>query len=185
MAMAATEYPGDQLADAADQVDVPQGYRVEIIEGNIIVSPTPLGPHSLITMALQYELKATLPTGHAAVQNVTLVLPQTSQRYIPDLAVLPREILRQEIWKFPIDAAALVAEVTSPGNAQTDRVAKLRGYARSHVPAYLLIDRDSDTVTLFTEPENGLYRRDVKVPFGDKIELPEPFSGEIDTSEFA
>lgn len=65
------------------------------------------------------------------------------------LAVLPREILRQEIWKFPIDAAALVAEVTSPGNAQTDRVAKLRGYARSHVPAYLLIDRDSDTVTLF------------------------------------
>lgn len=184
MTMAATEYPADWLADAAEHVDVPEGYRVEIIEGNILVSSTPLASHGFVTSILHYAVHAAVPDGMEAVQMVSIELPETGQRYIPDLAVFPKEALRQEVWRLPADIAMLVAEVISPGNAQTDRVTKLRGYARSHVPSYLLVDREDRTVTLFTEPSDGIYRRDCKVPFGDKLTLPEPFTGRIDTGEF-
>lgn len=184
MAMAAYEYPDDDLAYTADHIDVPEGFRVEIIEGNIIVSPTPAVRHGLITSILQNEINAVMPSGLYAVQNITLTLPETGQQYIPDLMVLPRDMLDQEEWKLPADAAELVAEVTSPNNAEIDRVKKLRGYARSGVRVYLLVDRLEQTATLFTEPVAGVYQRNVCVAFGQKLPLPEPFSGEIDTSEF-
>lgn len=184
MAMADSEYPYDALEYAMDHMEVPEGYRVEIIEGEIVVSPTPQGPHIKNTTLLQLSLAAAAPSGTDVVQMASIALPETGQRYIPDLLVLPDAILNEPEWLFPGSAALLVVEVTSPHNARTDRVKKLRGYARSHVPAYLLVDREPRTTTLFTEPENGAYRRDVKVPFGEKLPLPEPFSGEIDTSEF-
>lgn len=184
MAMAAYEYPDDKLAYAADQVDVPKGYRVEIIEGEIIVSPSPQGPHIKITTRLERALQDASPSEMDAVQFVTLDLVETGQRYIPDVVVLPSRLLDEPISLFPSDAALLVAEVTSPSNATTDRVRKLRGYARSHIPMYVLVDRQEKSTTLFTAPEDGIYRGDVRVPFGEKLILPEPFSGEIDTSEF-
>lgn len=181
MAMAADDYPSDALADAAERIEVPDGYRVEVIEGNIVVSPTPMGPHALSASRLRTALKACLPPDAEDVEMVTLDLPESGQRYIPDVLVMPSGVLLREEWLFPADEALLVAEITSPSNAETDRVRKLRGYARSTVPMYLLIDRGERTVTLFAEPEGGAYRRHVQVPFGEKIEMPEPFTGSLET----
>lgn len=184
MAMPASDYSADALADAAEHIDVPDGYRVEIIEGNIVVSPTPLGPHALIVSRLHRILRPCLPPDVADVEMVTIELPQTGQRYIPDLLVFPEDTLNTEEWVFSADEALLAVEVTSPHNAETDRVKKLRGYAIADVPAYLLVDRGERLVTLFTEPAGGVYRRHVQVPFGEKVELPDPFTGPIDTTTF-
>jgi hypothetical protein len=37
-------------------------------------------------------------------------------------------------------------------------------------------------VTLFSEPADGDYQRRLQVPFGDAIDLPEPFGFAIETS---
>lgn len=184
MAMPADDYPSDALADAAARIDVPDGYRVEIIEGNIVVRPTPMGPHARNASLLRRALRPCLPPDALDVEMVTLDLTETGQRYIPDVLVLPDDALQREEWLYPAGEALLVAEITSPSNAETDRVRKLRGYARSGVPAYLLIDRGEGSVSLFTEPERGVYRRQMRVPFGEKLDLPEPFTGAVDTATF-
>jgi hypothetical protein len=55
------------------------------------------------------------------------------------------------------------------------------------VPLYLLIDRfdeDGPAVTLFYDPVDGHYQHVVRIPFGEKVSLPEPFGIDLDTGGF-
>ena len=174
----------DWLAYAADQVDVPKGYRVEIIEGNIVVSPTPQGFHAVTTRSLRRAIEPMLPDGAIDLEMISFELPESGQRYVPDLVVVPSVVAESSEWLFPASEALLVAEVTSPGNGDNDRIKKLRGYATSLIPIDLLIDREARTVTVFTEPADRAYRRHTQVPFGEPVELPEPFAGWLDTAQF-
>lgn len=185
MAMPAHEaLTARSLADLADHIQVPAGHRVEIVEGNIVVSPTPQGRHARTTSKLRDALGPLVPEKLMMAEVVSLSLPETEQRYIPDLVVLPEDVLDSAEWLFPAAEALLVVEVTSPGNSEVDRVQKLRGYARSGVPIYLLIDREDRTVSVFSEPEGRIYRQHSQVTFAEPIELPAPFAGNLDTSEF-
>lgn len=68
----------------------------------------------------------------------------------------------------------LVAEVTSFDRRadERDRVKKPRAYAESGIPLYLLVDRDSDTVTVHSEPVKGRYREIRSYDYGERAELP-------------
>ena len=181
MSMPATDEPvTDPLGYAADHIQVPEGHRVEVIEGEIVVSPTPQGRHAVVAYELREQLRAAVPAGFLHVENVTLQLPASRQRYIPDVVILPRDMLDSPEWLFPAEAALLVVEITSPDNADIDRVKKLRGYASSAVPCYLLIDREDRTVSLFSDPEGRIYRHHLQVPFGETVPLPDPFTGTRD-----
>jgi Uma2 family endonuclease len=83
----------------------------------------------------------------------------------------------------PCEGVAMVLEVTSR-RAKVDREVKRRGYARGGVPLYLLVDRDTSTVTLFSEPEGGDYRQQNLAPFGKPLTLPEPFGFDLETADF-
>ncbi|QBI53979.1 Uma2 family endonuclease [Streptomonospora litoralis] len=170
------------LAALADHLDPPEGYRVEIIAANLVVSPTPVGPRIKIASRLQYALRDVLTPDLEIAQTATLVIPHTGERYVPDLVVLPETLLDEHIWKFPATQALLAVEITSPGNAETDRVKKPRGYALGEVPAYLLIDTEHGRWTLFEEPERGVYQRQTQVNTGAKLLLPHPFTGPVDTA---
>lgn len=90
-------------------------------------------------------------------------------------------------WTLPAEKAELVVEITSPSNANHDRIAKVRGYAAAGVPLYLLLDPCHGrvpTATLYGEPENGTYRVLSAVEYGEKLVLPEPFACDVDTSVF-
>jgi Uma2 family endonuclease len=87
-------------------------------------------------------------------------------------------------WLLSANDAEFVAEIVSPHNARQDRVVKLRGYAASGVPIYLLVDPLERKVTLFSEPAGDAYQRCHSVPFGGGVELPPPFHGKIDTAAF-
>jgi putative restriction endonuclease len=175
----------DQLAATADSFTVPQGYRVEIIEGNIIVSPARRGWEALNVNTLQRELRPALRDGLTDAEMVGLELPETRQRYVPDVVVVPRYLLDAGDRLLPASSAVLVAEVTAPGRAEINRVRKLHGYLIAAVPNYLLVDRADSTVSLFTDPDGAVYRRHLQVPFGEIIDLPAPFDGALDTGRFA
>lgn len=175
----------DQLAATADSFTVPQGYRVEIIEGNIIVSPARRGWEELNVNTLLRELRPALRGGLVDAEMVGLELPETRQRYVPDVVVVPHYLLDAGDRLLPASSAVLVAEVTAPGRAEINRVRKLHGYLMAAVPNYLLIDRADNTVSLFTDPDGTVYRRHLQVPFGEVIDLPAPFDGALDTGRFA
>lgn len=72
--------------------------------------------------------------------------------------------------------------MTSPSNGAVDRVKKLRGYAMSGIPLYLLVDRQDGTVSLFSQPSGDHYTTRVEVEIGGTIELPAPLALRLDTS---
>jgi Uma2 family endonuclease len=174
----------DQILAMHDKFDPPGGHKAEVIGGNIVVSPSPSRRHGLIYSRLHKQLSRALPTHLAVTNTVTVDLPATGERYIPDLLVVDESAMDTEEWLLPADQAEMVVEIVSPSNARTDRVAKVRGYAASGVPIYLLIDPLERSVTLFTEPAGSCYQEMNRVPFGKEIALPEPYVGSIDTSVF-
>lgn len=184
MAVAAAEIPVTSLAELSERLEVPDGYRVEIIGRKITVSPSPLGRHAKIVMKLASALRASLPDEVLALEMVTIEIARTGERYIPDLTVLPEDAVPDDEWLFSAEECRLAVEVTSPSNPEDDRVKKPHGYATAGVPLYLLVDTDVRSVTLFSLPRGNVYHGQFTVDFGEKIRLPEPFHIVIDTAEF-
>ncbi|MFF4366490.1 Uma2 family endonuclease [Streptomyces sp. NPDC001594] len=177
----------DALVRLWEESDWPEGCKVEIIEGIITVAPTPANNHNSITEAVQRKLYGVIPDEWGIYQVQSVAIPSRKGMFIPDLLVMPSDILSESEQYVPAAAAELVVEVTSPSNASHDRIAKAAGYAEGGVPLYLLIDSfapGGPTVTLYGEPCEGVYRVLRAGKFGETFHLPVPFDLKLDTSTF-
>ncbi|PRH78365.1 restriction endonuclease [Streptomyces solincola] len=179
------------MLNAWHELDVPEGWRAEIDEGQIVLVPPPHRHHNAIAELVQHRLYRGLPEELGIYQTLGLHIAPLDKLYVPDLVIVPRETVlagdpdRSE----PVDAALaeLIVEVTSPHNAADDRTRKYRAYALSLVPLYLLIDRydrRGPTVTLFSAPQDGVFKHSQPVPFGTPLALPAPFGVTLDTGAF-
>ncbi|WP_433546957.1 Uma2 family endonuclease [Streptomyces sp. CA-294286] len=183
-----SEGPWDYLLETWRVLDIPDGWRAEIDEGQIVLVPPPNRHHNSIAAAVHRALLSRLSEDLEVYQTLGVHIAPLDRLYVPDLVVFSRELVEAEE-KDPVDAAEalLVVEITSRGNARDDRTMKLWAYAHAPVPAYLLIDRfdqHGPTSTLFTEPQNGAYKHMDRMPFGETLKLPEPFGTELDTARF-
>ena len=181
-----------ELLRVLNSLDLPPGYRAEVIEGNIVASPAPQADHQQILMRISRPLILADWDPHWDIG----VAVSADGYFIPDLTVVPRdfqfgapkgstqssagiemvaEVTSSNADKDSSAGIEMVAEVTS-SNADKDRGAKRRGYAGVGVPLYLLIDRERKESVLFSEPENGDYTAEERRPLGEPIPLPEPFS---------
>ena len=178
------------------------GTRVEIIGGEIVVSPLPYFEHAVIANEIQdlFAVAAATrsPFPRRMMQVVGLNVAGVRDGYIPDLLCLEAETYAQLRAKKSTvvlpEHVALAIEITSPSNAADDRepgphrrrLTKWSGYAHEVIPFYLLIDRDPKVAraTLYSDPDpvEGRYRASTSWPFGDPIELPAPFDIEIPTA---
>ncbi|MFE7563862.1 Uma2 family endonuclease [Kitasatospora sp. NPDC057500] len=178
------------------------GTRVEVVGGEIVVSPAPVFAHGGILSDIQRGFERALFVDDSfswrAVQTINLDLVEAGDGYIPDLVVLHKdneaEKRSQDVLHLHPHDLELVVEVTSVSNACHDRrpmfgrqvkPTKWNGYARSGVPYYLLVDRDprQPGVTLFGEPDKAeaTYQTLGEWKFGEGVRLPEPFGVEINT----
>ncbi|MYW10115.1 Uma2 family endonuclease [Streptomyces sp. SID2563] len=182
----------DYLLRTWQELDVPEGWRAEIDEGQIVLVPPPHAHHNGIAERVQRRLYANLPDELGVYQTLGVHVAPLDKLYVPDLVVMPSELIdaADPDVSAPMDAseALLVVEITSKGNAREDRTKKYRAYARAGVPMYLLVDR-FDTrgamATLFTEPSvHGTYKHSDAVPFGKPLALPAPFDVTLPTDGF-
>ncbi|MFE6100510.1 Uma2 family endonuclease [Streptomyces laurentii] len=177
----------DDLVRRWESMDWPEGCKVEIIEGIITVAPYPSGIHNDIADDVQQVLYPALRPGWGLYQTQPVAVPTRVGMFVPDLLVAPKKLVREAPRGLSAAEAELVVEITSPSNANHDRIAKAAGYASAGVPLYLLIDRwapGGPTVTLFGEPRNAVYRLLCAVKFGERIHLPAPFDCTLDTAVF-
>ncbi|MEZ0107242.1 Uma2 family endonuclease [Catenulispora sp. EB89] len=150
-------------------------YRAELIDGRIVVNPAPVGDHESVLAKLNTQLvrDSAIPvwiSGHRGLST-------PFGNFIPDLAVAePGAFEGEPSWGTP-SGWLMAVEVTSSAPAD-DREAKRRAYAAVGIPLYLLVDRGRGETVLFSHPdvEAKDYRADIRVPFGDALELPAPFS---------
>ncbi|MFJ6804931.1 Uma2 family endonuclease [Streptomyces anulatus] len=177
----------DGIVRIWEETDAPEGCKVEIIEEIVTVAPPRSTDHNVTAELLQRSLYTVIPGEWGIYQTLGLSLPGRGGLYIPDLVVVPREVLSGSGHQVPAAEARLVAEITSRSNANHDRVSKVNGYAKAGVELFLLLDpwhSGRPTVTLYGEPEGGTYRVLETVEYGRELTLPEPFGLVLDTGVF-
>jgi Uma2 family endonuclease len=180
----AREYHVDDL-EAALKLAIRhiQGDRVQIVEG-VIEPVSPSWDHESAADVIREQLGPRVRELGCRMGSGDLDLPGSNNWYIPDIAVVPRELAKRAGSLLP-DQTLLVVEVTSESNGDTDRIVKRRRYAEYGAPLHLLVDRRERSCTLFSEPGALGYTSAVGPhPFGTPIELPEPFGLVLQTGEF-
>ncbi|MFH8639790.1 Uma2 family endonuclease [Streptomyces goshikiensis] len=169
------------LWQAWKAMDLPEGYRAEIIEESIEVSPTGRRRHGVLNNRLRWMLEAHLAGSDlAAFQDISII--QGRKVCIPDLFVAPRdldEIPDEEGLGVDATRVPLVAEIVSPGNDahRRDHIRKQRWYALAAISVYVVIDdfTDQGTVTVFSSPnpDKGTYATKTTVSYGTPVTVPE------------
>lgn len=180
-------YGWDDLVRIWEETDAPEGWKVEIIEGIVTMSPPPAKDHNNTADELQRLLYTAIPRDWGIFQTQGVSVPGRSGLYIPDLAVIPKSSMAGPGNLVSASDAELIVEITSRGNAGADRIAKLHGYAHAAVPLYLLLDpwrSGHPMATLYGKPEAGTYRTLAAVEYGKELHLPAPFDLTVDTGVF-
>ncbi|MFI6447513.1 Uma2 family endonuclease [Kitasatospora sp. NPDC050543] len=158
------------------EMDVPEGFRAEIIEGAIEMSPTGGSRHLTVNRCLYRALHEHLRGSGFGPANDGNVI-HGLKVLIPDVFVAPddlSEIEHPDGLGVLASGVALVAETVSPGSEsrKRDLVRKHRAYATAGIPVYVIID-DYDgggSVTVLTGPdsERGSYACSVRTPYGEE-----------------
>ncbi|GAA5058802.1 Uma2 family endonuclease [Streptomyces similanensis] len=177
----------DDLVRFWEEMEWPEGSKVEIIEGIITVSPAPAPRHNVIAELIQRRLYSVIPGDWGIYQTLAMAVPSRLGMLVPDLVVAPRSQCVESDTHVSAVVAELVVEVTSKSNARHDRISKPAAYATAGIPFYLLVDRwapDGPATTLYGEPRGDVYRPLATAKFGEPIKLPAPFDLVIDTDDF-
>ncbi|MFI0237128.1 Uma2 family endonuclease [Streptomyces sp. NPDC016845] len=177
----------DELVRLWEEMDWPEGCKVEIVDGTITVSPSPAYQHNYIAARIQRRLYSVLPEHWECFQTLGVAVPSRMGMLVPDVLMAPALENGESYSNIPAAMAELVVEITSRSNATHDRISKCAAYAAAGIPFFLLIDRfapEGPVSTLFGEPHGDVYRPLSVVKFGEPLELPAPFNLTIDTGEF-
>jgi Uma2 family endonuclease len=124
------------------------GNRHEVVDGELLVTPSPTFHHQDAVLALAWRLKPFVDSSGAAYLSISPADIELDERTLvqPDLFVfeLPGG-RRPERWK-DIHRILLAIEVLSPSSARADRFVKRCRYQRQGIPEYWIVDLDSRLV---------------------------------------
>jgi len=135
------------VAEYAALGDTDYGYT-ELLEGRLLLSPSPAPDHIYAMGELFVAIRAALPQGLEALQDADLDLqlapehsPGTVRR--PDLMVVnanARRRIRAAGGLLQASDVSLVLEIVSPGSVRTDRLTKRGEYSDARIPHYWIVD---------------------------------------------
>jgi Uma2 family endonuclease len=163
-------------------LDVP-GHRVELLDGQVTVSPTASRLHSRIVQRLQEALWGRIQEhGWELHTNLTLHVAVTRERLVPDLWICRPDAPAFDENEVYGQGALLVAEVVSSSSRHRDLVEKARAYAQAGVPLYLVIDPyvKPAALVLHSNRRDNAYRSLTQAQAGKALTLPDPFGVELD-----
>ena len=136
------------VAEYAALPEYVDGLRVELVEGNLVMSPRPITVHQYCIHELLYQLRDQVPAALLGVAEVDVdlgLVPPAQPGFvrIPDLVVIPREAMdrqRRPGGRLHAAEATLAAEVSSPGSRRLDTIVKRDEYADAGIPHYWVVD---------------------------------------------
>ncbi|MEV8631195.1 Uma2 family endonuclease [Streptosporangium sp. NPDC051023] len=174
-----------ELFDALPQLP---GLRTEIIDGRLIVSPVGTPEHGWTATLLAYELYELVRERgwHAYTGNVDVCIDGPRDPVEPDFVLAPPDCPRWGERELLSSGLIMVAEIVSPGSVTDDRDRKPGVYALGEVPVMVLIDpvATPPTVTVLSDPKEGVYLTSARVAMGSPVHIPDPVGFTLDTSIF-
>ena len=166
MVMPATPTHRWTAADVRELIDESRHWpRYELLDGELLVTPSPNSPHQFAISALAAALHPYCRRegiGEAVVSPADIQLaPETIMQ--PDVFVIPASAFRaDEPLRWPhVKALLLAVEVLSPSTIRQDRVKKRDFYLANGVSEYWIVDLDARVIERWTpERETPDLRRD-------------------------
>ncbi len=121
------------------------GYRRELVHGQLLVSPAPVPRHQRVVSRLLVALAAACPPNLEVLPAPCDWVISEDTVYEPDLIVVDRKHTGP---KHIIGTPLLVIEVLSPSTRDIDNVLKRYEYEQAGVPAYWIVDPDVPSLTV-------------------------------------
>ncbi|MEN2421856.1 Uma2 family endonuclease [Streptomyces rimosus] len=165
----------DELFEPLYEI-VPEGFKAEVVEGAIHMSPQ-RDTHWMIIRIVLSQLEARFGLRSKIMSDVRLDLPGRLNGFCPDLFKLSDEAEKDGRNRWRYQDVEFVCEVISQGTARNDYGAKRDAYAEGEVPVYLLVDPYTGKCHLFTVPKDGEYRAERTLDFGEPVDLTDTVLG--------
>lgn len=143
MAISARQWTVEEVQALPDD-----GNRYELIDGELLVSPSPSWTHQRGVLELAFRLKGYVKTHRVADIVIAPAEVVYDSRTVvePDVFAVPLVGGRNPRTWAEAGRLLLAVEVLSPGTARADRTLKRRLYQRHGVPEYWIVDLDGRLV---------------------------------------
>lgn len=172
----------DELFESLERT-TPEGYKVEIVEGAIFMSPQ-RDTHWEIILDIVEQLRTKYPRKRVK-SDVRVNYPGHLNGFASDVTLVAEGAERNDKGLWLCDDVEFVAEVISKGTAQNDYGAKKTAYALAEVPVYLIADPYQGKCHLHTQPKDGEYISELSVTFGADVDMTTTLLGlTLKTDEF-
>lgn len=173
-----------RMTDFFEHFEPPEGFKVELLRGEIVMMAGPDRVHNDIVEAVQDQIPRK-QWSRLQTQDVA-ILSEASEPQ-PDLVVLERGVGPESGRLIPSELITLLVEVVSKTSIERDYCTKRSIYAAGCVSAYLIIDPIMGQCVLLTEPASEGEDADYQVQRVSKFGDPVPLAGlgiELETEEF-
>jgi Uma2 family endonuclease len=168
----ALELRWGEALTAEDLEDTPDdGHRYELVDGCLIVTPSPNLAHQEFVGNLYVLLSGACPPGYKVILAPFDFKAGPATVLEPDLLVARSDDFGpQRIERAPL----LVVEVSSPSTRRIDRGTKRLAFEAAGVAAYWLVDPDPPSLTVL-HLEGGAYVEHAQVAGDDAYHATRPF----------
>ncbi|MGW6732648.1 Uma2 family endonuclease [Streptomyces sp. NPDC055013] len=160
----------DQWFERLERMPVPEGFRVEIVGGNVFMTPQ-RDTHWEIIRRIVRAIEDRFGMDVRVLSDVRMDFPGHENGFCPDVVKLRDSAEKDPEGRWRYEDAEFVAEVISKGTAANDYGPKKAAYATAEVPVYLIADPYQGRCRIYTHPKNGDYATETKADFGDDLDL--------------
>ncbi|MGW0282681.1 Uma2 family endonuclease [Streptomyces sp. NPDC003236] len=160
----------DDWFERLERMPVPEGFRVEVVGGNVFMTPQ-RNAHWQIIRAFLWALDDRFGRDVKVFSDVRIDFPGHENGFCPDVALLKDSAKPDDTGHWRYQDVEFVAEVVSQGTAANDYGPKRTAYATAEVPVYVIADPYQGRCLIHTDPKDGDYAEPVRVDFGTDIDL--------------
>lgn len=147
----------------------PEGFKVEIVEGNVYMSPQRDTRWEIIFDILE-QLRAAYPRKRLKT-DVRIDFPGRLNGFASDVVALAEGAAKDPKGRWRYQDIDFVAEVISKDTAANDYGPKKATYATAGVPVYVIADPYTGIWHLHTLPKDDEYRGVLSLDFGTPADL--------------
>ncbi|MFD4571802.1 Uma2 family endonuclease [Streptomyces sp. NPDC058417] len=174
----------DDLFEKLERMPVPEGYKVEIVEGAVFMAPQRDIHWATIRMII-WALEDRFGRRTTILSDVRMDFPGKLNGYCPDVAKLREGAEKDADGRWRYKDIEFVAEVISKDTAANDYGPKKTAYATAEVPVYLIADPYQGKCHLYTQPKEGVYVSELSVAYGGAVDMSTTLLGlTLETEEF-
>ncbi|WP_217546589.1 Uma2 family endonuclease [Streptomyces sp. GbtcB6] len=160
----------DEWFERLERMPVPEGFRVEIVEGSVHMTPQ-RNTHWQIIRRFLLALERRFGEDVMVFSDVRIDFPGHENGFCPDVALLKDSAKQDDKGHWRYQDVEFVAEVISQGTAANDYGPKRTAYATAEVPVYVVADPYQGRCLVYTDPKDGDYDEPTRVDFGTDIDL--------------